>query len=268
MKTNLLQLICIFIILSSKIVIGQTLTHYVLYTGTDAGNKIILLHLQPNGQFVDPLIQYTMETGEQTNVILTSNYQFLLSGTGGIPSITRSYRINPDGTLITVSTFSIGGKHYIFPGNQLVYNGGTFLNLSTTGILSDAGYSYIPFPYQFNPTANIVLFFPGDYVLEMDSVNYSTGSSANFSMITSLVAGSTPYGIRYNPQGTMALVYGADAQPGGANGHVAVYTIQSTTISTTTQAFLNGTSAGYEMEVTPDGKYALTGGFDNNLRLW
>lgn len=257
MRGTVLGLIAI--VLLSWVITSPSLGDIAYYNllvvdGEENPSAVHQIQVFPNGQILDPHIQYLIGGTNGGTLAVTTDYHFLLAS--GDPD-TYSFQILPNGNLFTISSTPGGGHLTITPNNQLVItDNGYMFSLSSTGILA---YD-TTIPLLDNPKVDPM----GRGILGLSSLWYFSSYTINYvqntlTMTTSYPQGSSgTFGYTFTPNGKLGFVWGSFESPNEQEWELwALHIDSSFNVTTTSQRFPSPATgvAPEEPAISPDSKY-------------
>jgi hypothetical protein len=266
-------ILTIYFLLGSFSWCPAALSHYNLFVIVYEENpvKIYQLKILPDGQIIDPQIQYTLpDSGNFPQVIaITNNYHNLYVGT----DVLHMFQIKSDGNLYSLGTIAtIGtGVIAITPNNKLLIlskaSGPSFIfSITSTGDLVNM----VLGPGIAIPKADPL----GRGILAISSIE--TSSAYTIDYINKTLHETTtflinrhimPYGFNYTHDGKLGFCYGDSAvTPSG--GDLLVLKIDSAFNVTTTQVFDIPSQGIDDVAVSNNNHYVWASAFFGGIVLY
>ncbi|MDI6784098.1 MAG: hypothetical protein QME64_08405 [bacterium] len=222
---------------------GASLSHYNLFVilGEDNPGKLYQLKVLPNGEIINPHIQYPLVSRDPGDLEVTADFQYVLVASGyGI----NCFRVLNNGNLFCTSTTSVDLPEFftITPNNELViistYYCTTVFSFTTTGELVN-GTSAIPAEAaRPDPLGRGLLANSTSYSLYSFSsytINYLARTLHN---TTSYTGGRAYKRYAFTPNGKLGFVYGMSVDPQDTGKNLWVLNIDSAfNVTTTSQIF-------------------------------
>lgn len=252
---------------------SATLSHYNLFVISYEGNpvKIYQLKILPNGQIIDPQIQYTLPASGNfpQDMEITNNFRNLYVGT----DVLHIFQIKSDGNLFslgTIATFGTGDIA-ITPNNELlilarIVGPSIIFSITSTGDLVNAvSGPGIAIP-KADPLGRGILAVSSRDTCSAYIINY-VNQTLNVTTTFLISHFAAPYGINYTHDGKLGFCYGDSAvTPSG--GDLLVLKIDSTFNVTTTQVFDIPSQGIDDVAVSNNNHYVWASAFFGGIVLY
>jgi hypothetical protein len=226
------------------------------------GTSLIVLNVLPDGQIIDPLIQYPLYDDYQHAIVISRTKKFLVVGSGDRTSV---FQVQNDGTISQTSYSTTGSGFWvdITPDEFLVlaYN---IYELSTAGQLNYTGNIVLGTWGHINPLGNPVLTNWGGNNVAAQRIDYV---SKTVSTITTIQGGPGMWEAVWTPDGSLALVIGPTPSPTN-NDRIWVLGLDSTgSIVTTGQTLISFIRPIHNIAFNRSGTIALCSAEDSVFTL-
>jgi hypothetical protein len=246
-----------------------SLAYYNLFVIRSDDNPGIIYQLKilPNGEIIDPLIQYTLIGKNAEHFGITTDFKYLFTDTN---NCINRFQIQADGNLFAIGTTKIAAYDFsITPNNKLIFitcvSGSTIFSITSTGDLVN-GTSWN------NPASNSKVDPLSRGLLGTTTASFSV-YTINYNLqtlnkTTSFNHRNYPvYGFDYTPDGKLGFFYGGGGvTPSG--GDLLVMKIDSTFNVTTTQVFDIPGFGINNLVASNDNRYVWASAFYGGIALY
>jgi hypothetical protein len=227
------------------------LSYYNLFVvlGDDNPARIYQLKVLPNGQIIDPNIEYTTEgmgfgTG---SLVMTSDYRFLFASSDAI----YRFQILPNGNLFSIGSTTPSSFITITPNNKLVIATNWLYTLTTSGdIVSPIAGPLIVNP-KVDPSGHGILALTASQTFSAYTINYDTRT---LNQTTSFQRSTPVYGFNYTSDGKLGFFYGDNGVTPSGGDLMAMKIDDSFNLNTTHIFDLPGLGIG-DITVSNDNKF-------------
>jgi hypothetical protein len=228
--------------------------------GEDNPGKLYQLKVLPNGEIIDPNIQYPLVSQDPGDIEVTTDFQYILVASGyGM----NCFRVLNDGNLLSASTISVDlpQNFTITPNNELViistYYCTTVFSFTTAGeLINGTGGPILSRP-KTEPLGRGLLGATTSFTFSSFTINYNNNTIQPTAIYPE---GHGVRGFTFTYDGKLGFVYGLDVTPGDpvSGKDLWVLNIDSAfNVTTTSQMFDFGMvgGGGCYPTISRDNKY-------------